>query len=429
MTLDQKLTVRGLLEAVYPGEAQAFARFREQIEEITTSPGPLALLLEGPPGVGKTTVARAVALARALALVSPDVHLIGPERGPAMVLETRQMSWFRDLSLSGLSREFADTALFGIVPKGATSVEPRIGIIEQSMTNAGPPDAKLNHPQLVAVAKERGSWIPLITGGVVLLDEIGDAEEWIQLKLLRLLNGETVSRVQGEGLENWSFAFHGIVILATWKPTSALRPDLLQRIGQHRLRVPGLSEYPIEARELVITSIVSKYQERAREEISRLEQLKGTNKASDAWTVRIGQAVSKKLTQEQIARLAKQDWENLGEFRGVTKVVMDCLTGRNVSESIDSMRRATRILPAAGSESDASRLQRYLESYGGISNGWRADKISWAERIAEALSVREPQLMSFLIRNNIDQGKLRKDLNNILRASRDGKAEDENPIE
>ena len=51
--------------------------------------------------------------------------------------------------------------------------------------------------------------------------------------------------VGAEGNAEFSFVFRGLVVLATWRDIdgeSELRDDFRQRICQHRVRVPGLSE-------------------------------------------------------------------------------------------------------------------------------------------------------------------------------------------
>jgi hypothetical protein len=334
-----------------------------------------------------------------------------------MVLQGREMTWYRDLSLSGLSREFADTTLFGIVPKGATDVNARIGIIEQAMTNPGPRDNGRSHAELVSAAQSRGAWIPLITGGVILLDEIGDVEEWIQLKLLRVLNGERVFRVQGEGSENWGFVFQGMGIFATWRnidKDARLRPDLLQRIGQHRVQVPGLSEYPVDARVKVMTSIMSKFQEQAKEEMSRLELLRGVDRVSSTWMLRVSQASKRELTHDQIGILARQDWSMLGEFRGATSTVNRVLSGHDIGSVIEELRAGmVRHIPPDG-ESDLARLERYAENNKALSDGWKVDKIAWAKRMLTALSNDEQKVTLLMQRLQINPAKLRKDLANLL---------------
>jgi sigma54-dependent transcription regulator len=362
-----------------------------------------------------------LAVARVLAMVSPEVHSIGLDRASSMVLQNRQMTWFRDVSLSGLSREFAETILFGIVPKGATAVDARIGVVEQAMTNADPRNHGLSHTELIEKAQERESWIPLITGGVVLLDEIGDAEEWLQLKLLRLLNGERVYRVQGEGYQKWSFVFQGMAILATWRDLddpARIRPDLMQRIGQHRITVPGFSEYPVAARERIIVSIAANFQRNATQELERLEQLQGTKKTSESWLLKMSQWTRRELNHDQVTHLAGQDWSKFGEFRGVSGAVANLLSGMSMTQVFDNVRLALETgASMEKNEDDIGRLRRYFDSGLSLANGWKQDKNAWAVRMHRLLKEENPSLMNYLKGVKADRSRMAKDITNLMRSA------------
>src|SRR5207302_6570874 len=97
-----------------------------------------------------------------------------------------------------------------------------------------------------------------LTGGVVLLDEIGDLNTELQAKLLRVLNGEVQYRLGGEGNSDFGFTFRGVVVLATWRllDDHVLRPDLRQRLLQNHIQVPSLSQYAPETRRLFLASVV-----------------------------------------------------------------------------------------------------------------------------------------------------------------------------
>src|SRR4051812_33196662 len=234
------MSVRGFLEALYPGGSTRIVQLRSQLERIATWPvGPVPVVLEGPPGVGKTLVAApAIAVARALATVAQEHLRMGLDRALRMVLQESAIGWYRNVSLPGLTETLAASQLFGLRPRAATGASAHIGVFEQAMTGARA-DAEDSHQKLLEQAREKSRSPNLITGGVVLLDEIGDTPEWLQLRLLRLLNGERVARVHGEGDPNYEFTFRGIIILATWRNIDAherLRPDLRQRIMMNRIR-------------------------------------------------------------------------------------------------------------------------------------------------------------------------------------------------
>jgi transcriptional regulator of aromatic amino acid metabolism len=101
------------------------------------------------------------------------------------ILSQKPLTWYRDISLAGLVETLAEAQLFGVGEKVATGVMPRVGLFEQAMTGHIPSEAVGIHDQLVRAARENKRWAPLVTGGVVLLDEIGDLAINLQAKLLR----------------------------------------------------------------------------------------------------------------------------------------------------------------------------------------------------------------------------------------------------
>src|SRR5262249_8090799 len=143
------LTSASFLEAVYPGNTPSFVRLRAQLERIAKWPGgPVPVLIEGQPGVGKTTLGRVIAVARALAVVDPGHLQMGLDRATRMVFQDAAISWYRAISLPGLPETLADSQLFGIRLRGASEVDPRIGLFEQAMTGARA-DAKAAHEVLI----------------------------------------------------------------------------------------------------------------------------------------------------------------------------------------------------------------------------------------------------------------------------------------
>ena len=231
-----------LLKSLFPGDEPVVVALRAQLLHAASTPGLTTLLLQGPPGTGKTTIARAVAGARMLTMVDKSRLPVTHQRLTDDVRRGRPLKWYRDLSLAGLSPTLADVQLFGVVKSYATDVKPRIGIFERAMTGSLKEFEDESHPRLVQ-REANADIIPHLTGGVVLLDEIGDLNAELQAKLLRVLNGEVQYRLGGEGNSDYGFTFRGLVVLATWRQLGnhVLRPDLRQRLLQNHVEVPNLS--------------------------------------------------------------------------------------------------------------------------------------------------------------------------------------------
>lgn len=415
------MSVRGFLELVYPGATPRFAHLRAFIERIVNwAGGPVALVLQGPPGVGKTTAARAIAVARAMATIDPTYLGMGTERALRMVFQGAEIGWYRTVSLPGLTETLADSQLFGLRPKGATDVAPRIGVFEQAMTGARA-NAQEPHRRLLSEARE-GRQMNLITGGVVLLDEIGDAPDWLQLKLLRLLNGEPVSRVHGEGDSDYEFTFRGIIVLATWRDLdseSRLRPDLHQRIMANRLLMPSLSEYPVDARTRLIQSIAERLLRGRQDLLAELEQLLPTN-SDEVINASYRRALGSRqtLASEQVVALANCDWGRLGEFRGLLAAVQRVVAGMPVQKAITDLEEDLQATGSdnTGDDTDLDILVRYLSREDTLSRCWAHDRVSWAGRVNHRLAAGDTRVQGAIQHSGKARERIKKELENLQRS-------------
>jgi DNA-binding NtrC family response regulator len=169
--------------------------------------GDIPTLVTGPSGTGKELVARAIGLSRYIAFNPRTKSFAEPIS-----------RLFFPLNLSALAPTLIESELFGHV-KGAFSgaVGDRTGWLDENVCGAS---------------------------GTVFLDEIGELDEGIQVKLLRVLQSRTFQKVGGTETRR----FAAKIIAATNRDMAGLmragrfRPDLYYRLCADVITTPSLHE-------------------------------------------------------------------------------------------------------------------------------------------------------------------------------------------
>jgi hypothetical protein len=307
----------------------------------------------------------------------------------------------------------ADAQLFGVVKAFATGVKPRIGIFERAMTGSVKEFEEETHTALVM--RERTNDItPLLTGGVVLLDEIGDLEERLQAKLLRVLNGERQYRLGGEGQDDYGFIFRGVIILATWRDINdkVLRPDLRQRI-LHSIRVPSLSQYSAESRHMFLARVLENLRQVAREELEHLDACEPDSDSapcpSREWRASLGKISRFTLDAKDARTLVAADWSQLGELRGMRAILRRMMNGHSVGEALASGQsygvseevsgppaEPIQAGTASHENADLDLLAKAIDEDKSLSHFWAALRRQWAKRVLDLFQHHDAMLETMI---------------------------------
>jgi transcriptional regulator with GAF, ATPase, and Fis domain len=167
--------------------------------------GDTTTLITGPTGTGKELVARAIGLSGYIPFSAKD-----------KTFKKTFTKLYHPLNLSAFSPTLIESELFGHV-KGA----------------------------FTGAVIDRMGWLQLCQpGGTVFLDEIGELEPAIQVKLLRVLQTRTFQRV-GDTID---FHFHGKIVAATNRDLGEamregrLREDFYYRMCSDVIVTPSLHE-------------------------------------------------------------------------------------------------------------------------------------------------------------------------------------------
>ena len=311
-TLPSLPAMRIFVERTLPGQSASNLRVQRQVLEFVSSPTAKAILLRGPIGAGKSTIARVIALLKRVAPLSPEgakeildhVRFSGPNQ-----IDFRYLSsWYVELPLTGLVESLAETQLFGSVKGAYSDAQDRAGVFER---------ASRGH----AGRNQEFSIGARVTKGVVFLDEVGDLPEKLQAKLLPVLSGGVFYRVGGEGKEE--LEFRGVTITASWKDFGAggLRPDLLSRIAPYAIDVPGMDDRT-EDFDLLLDGVQDAVIRITR---TNIEELCTTDSAIDRGYWRARMDALKPLQRADRDFLRQISWGPRANLRGLTAAVEQIL--------------------------------------------------------------------------------------------------------
>jgi DNA-binding NtrC family response regulator len=191
-------------QSIFTHDARRYRR------SLYTAMGDMTTLVTGPSGTGKELVARAIGLARYI-----------PFTAKTGAFAESFASSFHPLNLSALSATLIESELFGHCRGSFTgAVSDRAGWLESC-----------------------GQY------GTVFLDEIGELDGQIQVKLLRVLQTRTLSRLGETRVRH----FRGKIIAATNRDLAkemaagAFREDLYYRLCSDLITTPSLREQLTES--------------------------------------------------------------------------------------------------------------------------------------------------------------------------------------
>jgi len=407
-------TIEGMFDAFLPGTSLAVVALRRAAVSLCRDPGARGALILGPPGAGKSTLARAIGIGR-------YVHVLNhaaAERliknlaiDPPAMISRRSMNWYEEISLTGLVDTLADSQLFGCVEGAATGVAARKGVFRQAMLGHQDEDAR----------------IPLgakLTGGVVFLDEIGDLPGPLQPKLLTVLTGVEVSPVGAEGDQEKAYRYSGLTLAATWKdPSDVLRHDLVSRLTDHALTMPSISER-LEDFGIIINAIVS---EIVSAHAAWFEERKNV---ADVDSDRLGGHVKRMreaaISDRDLAILRQTDWSRYADMRGLSQTIRRMLHQRISAEESLAQQMQLPTRPAAGEVSDEARVGQLmtLASAGGATSlstllaEW--EKMT-RSRTFDALRGRPLVLAELASRLGVSETQLRGSMTDLERDRRGGR--------
>lgn len=333
----------GMLERLLPGKSQSVQRMREQVLDFSSSLTGRGLLLRGPIGAGKSTVARVVGLLKRVAPLKVEDASRILQHAPLEAqhrVDLKYLPWYVELALTGLVESLAEVQLFGARQGAYTgATELRRGVFEQASTGRSPKGKEPDAAKL--------------TGGVVFLDEIGDLSPALQAKLLPVLSGGAFYRVGGEGDTEHELEFRGTVLTASWRrlDTGLLRPDLLSRVAAYTIDVPGLADRMEDFDELLdgversILAAITDAIDRADTVEPELDR--------EYWRGR--KEAVKRLDKAARRALAGVDWSRHGNLRGLSTTVEHIIAnGRSPVAVLEE-------LPIVTAEQQASARDGLLE--------------------------------------------------------------------